>query len=111
MVKEGEQPMLRPTKRVVLGPDLDLLRLVEAVKDDKEPRVLEKDGEDVAVVVSTDEYFGLAQQKVDIWEGYDPQKVKQALRRSAGALSGVDTTALIKDIYAARQQGSRGRPA
>ncbi|GEM_PF-197626 len=46
----------------------------------------------------------------DIWAGYDPEKVREALRKSAGALAGVDTAKLIQDIYEARGQNSLGRP-
>ena len=47
----------------------------------------------------------------DIWAGYDPARVKAALRRSAGALATVDRQHLLKDIRKARRQDSRGRPA
>lgn len=47
----------------------------------------------------------------DIWANYDPQRVKQGLKSSAGALAGVDRDALIKDIHLQRQQDSHGRPA
>jgi hypothetical protein len=42
-------------------------------------------------------------QKPDIWADYDPEKAREGLRKSAGALKGVDTEALKKD--------SHGRPA
>jgi len=46
----------------------------------------------------------------NIWEGYDADEVKRALRRAAGALRGVNREALLKDIRASRGQDSRGRP-
>ena len=49
--------------------------------------------------------------QVDIWAGYDPSKVKKALRAAAGALVGVDREALRHDLREARRQASRGRPA
>jgi hypothetical protein len=52
-----------------------------------------------------------APQKPDIWADYDPEKVRQGLKRSAGALAGVDREALKKDIRSQRQQDSRSRPA
>jgi hypothetical protein len=52
-----------------------------------------------------------APEKADIWADYDPEKVKQGLKRSAGALAGVDHEALKKDIRSQREQDSRGRPA
>lgn len=45
-----------------------------------------------------------------IWVGYDPERVREALRRSAGALAGVDRDALLADIHGARQQASNARP-
>ncbi|HEU0022292.1 MAG TPA: hypothetical protein VFR55_11560 [Dehalococcoidia bacterium] len=47
----------------------------------------------------------------DIWANYDPRKVRQGLKNSAGALAGVDRDALIRDIHLQRQQDSHGRPA
>ncbi len=47
----------------------------------------------------------------DMWAGYDPERVLEALRGSAGALAGVDRDQLLADIHAAREQDSRGRPA
>ncbi len=45
----------------------------------------------------------------DVWAGYDPKKVREALRESAGALKGLDREKLLEDIHAAREQESRGR--
>ena len=47
----------------------------------------------------------------DIWAGYDPARVKVALRKSAGALATVDRRTLLKDLRKGRKQDSRGRPA
>jgi hypothetical protein len=47
----------------------------------------------------------------DIWADYDPEKVRQGLQRSAGALKGVDHEALKKDIQGQREQESHNRPA
>lgn len=47
----------------------------------------------------------------DIWAGYDPDKVREGLRKAAGALAGVDREELLRDIYAEREQDSKGRPA
>jgi hypothetical protein len=47
----------------------------------------------------------------DIWADYDPEKAREGLKKSAGALQGVDTEALKKDIQNQRKQESRRRPA
>jgi hypothetical protein len=47
----------------------------------------------------------------DIWADYDPEKAREGIRKSAGALKGVDTETLKKDIQSQRAQDSHGRPA
>jgi hypothetical protein len=46
----------------------------------------------------------------DIWAYYDPEKVRQGLQQSKGALQGVEHEALKQDIRSHRQQtGARIR--
>lgn len=45
----------------------------------------------------------------EIFANYDPKRAREALRKSAGALAGVDRQALLDDIHAARKQASHGR--
>lgn len=47
----------------------------------------------------------------DIWANYDPERVRRALRESAGAFSTIDAEAFKADIKAQRGQDSSGRPA
>jgi len=51
------------------------------------------------------------QQPEAIWTSYDPQAVRRGLRKSAGALAGVDREALLRDIHRAREQASHGHPS
>jgi excisionase family DNA binding protein len=53
---------------------------------------------------------GERQPQDPIWANYDPIRVRQALRKSAGALAGVDRTKLLSDLRAAREQRSGSRP-
>jgi hypothetical protein len=46
----------------------------------------------------------------DIWADYDPEKAREGLRKSAGALHGVDIAALKQDIRDQRGQDRHGRP-
>jgi hypothetical protein len=48
---------------------------------------------------------------VDIWANYDAERVRQTLRASRGALTGVDREKLLRDVHAQRGQNSDGRPA
>lgn len=47
----------------------------------------------------------------DIWAGYDPERVRQGLRRSAGAFAAIDRDQLLADLREQREQDSIGRPA
>jgi hypothetical protein len=75
--------------------------LARALADADEPVVLDSNGVRYRVLRVED----------NIFEGYDPRRVRDALRRSAGALAGVDVTALKRALRAQRAQDSQGRPA
>jgi hypothetical protein len=47
----------------------------------------------------------------DIWQHYDPEKAIAGIRKSKGALQGVDRDTLQKEIREQRGQDSTGRPA
>ncbi len=50
------------------------------------------------------------QESRALFVGYEPKRVKEALRRSAGALRGIDRERLLSDLRAERDQDSSGRP-
>jgi hypothetical protein len=51
-------------------------------------------------------------QEKDIWADYVPERVRVALKDSAGAISGVDTKHLLADMRASREQRrSRKHPS
>ena len=52
-----------------------------------------------------------AEQPEALWTSYDPETTRRGLRKSAGALAGVDREALLRDIHRAREQVSHGRPS
>jgi hypothetical protein len=47
----------------------------------------------------------------DIWADYDPEKAREGLRKSVGALTGVDRDTLQREIRNQRGQDSNGRSA
>ena len=59
---------------------------------DEKPFLLEKDGELYRLVRETDD---------DIWARYDLEKVKAALKKTAGSWADIDVDELIADIYQA----------
>lgn len=46
-----------------------------------------------------------------VWAGYDPERVRAGLRKSAGAFRGLDRDAFLADLKEQRGQNSTGRPA
>jgi prevent-host-death family protein len=89
--------MARPSKRIRLEPDTDLADLVEQVRTDKEPRLLERHGEQVAVLLSLDDYAELTG---------DPKskRNKEKLLTLAGAWSDIDANDLVDMIYRSRHE-------
>jgi hypothetical protein len=55
--------------------------------------------------------FQQKEPRRDIWQDYDPKKAIEGIRKSKGAVQGVDIVALQRDIRAHRSQDSTGRPA
>jgi predicted DNA binding CopG/RHH family protein len=55
--------------------------------------------------------FNQKETRQDIWANYDPKKAREGIRKSKGALKGVDRDTLQKEIQAQRGQDSKGRPA
>ena len=74
----------------------ELLRLAEEVRESEKPRLLQRHGEPVAVLVPVElaEDFGV--------RGPITEEDIAAFRSAAGGWKDVDTDKLLKDIYAAR---------
>jgi hypothetical protein len=70
----------------------------------------ETDGERI-VLLRGAMRFRVTREADDLWADYDPQRVRRALRESAGALAGVDVAALQRELREQRSQDSKGRPA
>ena len=85
----------------------DLLRLAEEVYKTKTPKILTRDNESIAVVMPL--VSAIPQRDEDLWKEYNGKRVVQALKQSAGALSGVDKDTLLRDIRAARTQKTKRR--
>lgn len=102
---------MKHPRTVRLEQDPDLHGAIDGIADDRAPRIIVRDGETVAVLLSPEDYATLdGAAPPDIWQGYDPERVRKALRASAGMLAGVDLEQLKRDVRDARGQASRGRP-
>lgn len=78
----------------------DVLRMVEEVRRAGEPRVLQRDGEDLAVVVP------LPRERKSRGSKPTPEDI-EAFRSAAGGWADVDTDTLIENIYESRRLSTR----
>jgi hypothetical protein len=87
-----------PTKKIKVAADSELGKLVDAAR--RHPVLLEKDG---AVYSLTPH----SSDPADLWAGYDPEKVRDAIRPYGGNWADLDAEAMIAAVYEARKRGSR----
>ncbi len=91
----AEQP-----KSIDISDVPDILRLAEEVRRAGEPRVLRRDGEDLAMVVPMPRPRRTRLKKPTAAD-------YAAFRSAAGSWADIDTDTLIEDIYRARGGGTR----
>ena len=91
--------MLTELEPIHVAPDSELAQMLDRIGDT--PVLLEKNGKLYRLTEEPQE---------NIWADYDPARAKAALRKSAGALQGVDRDELLADIRSGREQNSHGRP-
>jgi hypothetical protein len=87
------------TKTIVVEPDSEIGRLLKQA--DEQPLLVQKNGVRYRVSREVDDPFA----------NYDPERALEALRKSAGALKGVDIEKLKAELREQRGQDSVGRPA
>jgi hypothetical protein len=95
--------MIKEPKRVRLEPSTDLVGIIEEVHADKIPRLLERDGQPLAVVIDP----------ADLGEtGSVPKskRRKSELLSLAGAWSDLDADQLIEHVYRARHESPPSDP-
>ncbi|HKG24441.1 MAG TPA: hypothetical protein VKB09_02285 [Thermomicrobiales bacterium] len=51
--------------------------------------------------------YRLAREEADPWAGYDPERVRDGLRRYAGTLTQAEGERLKEQIYRSRDEGTR----
>ncbi|MBI4495035.1 MAG: hypothetical protein HY690_19855 [Chloroflexi bacterium] len=95
--------MARELRRVPLEPDTNLLRILEAVHIDKVPRLIEREGEPLAVVANPADYGA---------EAVAPKskRRKKELLALAGVWSDLDADDMIDALYRARHEAPPSAP-
>jgi hypothetical protein len=87
-----------PTKKIKVAADSELGKLVDEARC--HPVLLEKDG---AVYSLTPH----SSDPDDLWAGYDPKKVREAISAYGSSWTADDAEAMIAAVYDARKRGSR----
>lgn len=92
--------MAEHSKSIDISDVPEILRLAEEVRRAGEPRILQRDGEDLAMVVPLPPAGKRILKKPNA-EDY------AAFHRAAGSWADIDTDTLIDDLYRARREGTR----
>jgi hypothetical protein len=118
--------MAKELKHIDVSHTPELLRLAEEVRRTRQPHILRRDREDMAVVFPLTARTAAGREQVtetqiwadagitdpaNIWADYDAAKVQAGLQQARGALAGVDRDELLGDVYEAREQDTNARPA
>jgi hypothetical protein len=93
--------MAEHLKPIDISDDPALLRLVDEVRAANGPRVLRRDGEDLAVVMPLPHPMKRRRGRTLSKEDYD------AFRSSAGGWKDIDTDKLVENIYESRRISTR----
>jgi len=102
----GVKKVAKEVKRVNFDEfAINLPTIFDTMARRKEPVLIEREGQIYRLELEQ------AQPPENIWSSYDPEKVRRGLKKSAGALAGVDREILLRDMHEAREQASHGRPA
>jgi hypothetical protein len=92
---------VREFKAVDINDAPELVRLVEEAHTSREPRILRRNGEDVAILAPIDQ--APRRRHVRTKSAAD----LEAFRSSAGSWKDVDIDRLIADIYTSRERSTR----
>lgn len=92
-----------PPRKIKIEPNTDILGLIDEVRSDKRPRVLEREGEPIAAIVSMEDLA-----RIVTFTPSD-EGIAAALR-VAGAWKELDTDALVERIYKARHESPPSAP-
>jgi hypothetical protein len=97
-MKERGHLMAKEPLTITIDPESELAQALATVDDAL--LVLERGGA----------RFRVTREADAMWSDYDPERVRRALRESAGALAGIDVEALKRELREQRSQDSLGRP-
>lgn len=118
--------MVKDLRHIDISDLPELLDIAREVQRSQQPSVLQGDGGDLAMVIPLTpaeparpireqaleaQIWADAGTTADPWASYQPERMLQALPRSAGALRGIERDVLLRDLEDAREQETPGRPS
>ncbi len=95
--------MAREFKRVPLEPNTDLVQVVEDVHKDNVPRLIEREGEALAVLLSPEDYTAVSAKPKS-------KRLKRRLLSFAGVWGDLDADRMIEELYTARHEAPPSAP-
>ena len=95
--------MAKELKRIRLAADTDLLRVFEDVRSDRVPRLIERAGEALAIVVSPEDY-------PEAESTPKSKRHKRALLALAGVWRDLAADEMIDELYKARHAAPPSAP-
>jgi hypothetical protein len=90
--------MAQEPRTIKVTANSELGKLVDEAR--RHPVLLEKDGAVYSLTPASSD-------PDDLWAGYDPKKVRDAIITYGGSWAELDAEAVIDEIYASRKKGSR----
>jgi hypothetical protein len=90
--------MAHEPRTIKVSANSEFGKLVDKAR--RHPVLLEKDGAVYSLTPASSD-------PDDLWAGYDPKKVRDAIIMYGGSWAELDADAMIDEIYTARKKGSR----
>lgn len=87
--------MMNASRTITVDPESELGRALE--EPDEAPIILVRNGARFRVTRDPD----------DPWANYDPEKIREGLKKVAGLLSPEEADRIIENIYRGREEGTR----
>ncbi|MCC7355523.1 MAG: type II toxin-antitoxin system Phd/YefM family antitoxin [Anaerolineae bacterium] len=87
--------MTKKPTRIPLRPNTNLLTILEAVHTDGKPRVIEREGEPLAVIVNLEDYIRMVAEPKS-------KRAKKKLLSLVGVWQDLDAEQMIANLYKAR---------
>jgi hypothetical protein len=98
-----DSKMAKERIRMTVNPDTELARVLDEAEREGHSVVLDNDGMTYRIVPDDEDEI----EPSELWRGYDPARVLEALRAIRGMWHDMDVDEFIKETYESRHRPSR----